>query len=94
MSDDAIGEFDELRNRAAEAIAGDDVQSLYVGLVHENGDKEYYFGNTVDEEELGQVAAVQLGMMMRVLSTQSATTPEDLADIAVEQAASIDIHPE
>jgi hypothetical protein len=92
-SDDPL-EFDELRERAAGALAGDDVQSLYVGLVHEDGQREYYFGNTVDEEALGEVAAVQLGTMMRVLSTQSSTTPEELADVAVEQARSMDLHPE
>jgi hypothetical protein len=87
-------EFDELRARATEAIdGGDDVRSMYVGLVREDGAKEYYFGNTVDEEELRRTAASQLGMMLRVLADHSASTVEEVGELAVEQAESMDRQP-
>jgi hypothetical protein len=86
-------EFDELRARATEAIDDDDVRSMYVGLVRDDGAKEYYFGNTVDEEELRRTAASQLGMMLRVLADQSASTVEEVGELAVEQAESMDRQP-
>lgn len=92
MTDDAnTEEFDQLRVRATEAIDQDDVQSMYVGLIDENGTKEYYFGNTVDEAELRETAAEQLGMMVRVLAAKSASTVSELAELAVEQAEAMDV---
>jgi hypothetical protein len=98
-SDEADGidgtddEFDELRARATQAIDDDDIRSMYVGLVRDDGAKEYYFGNTVDEEELRRTAASQLGMMLRVLADQSASTVEEVGELAVEQAESMDRQP-
>lgn len=86
-------EFDELRARATQAIDDDDIRSMYVGLVRDDGAKEYYFGNTVDEEELRRTAASQLGMMLRVLADQSASTVEEVGELAVEQAESMDRQP-
>lgn len=79
--------FEELREEAAEAVAEDDLLSVYTGLVHENGEHKYYFGNdTEDAEELRETAAIQLGMMLRVLADRSDSSIEDITDLAVERA--------
>ena len=79
--------FEELQERAAEAVAGDELASIYAGLVHENGEQEYYFGNDTDgDEELQEMAVVQLGMLLRVLADRSDSTIEGIADLAVERA--------
>lgn len=92
-NEDRDAEFDELRSQASEALDGEGVRSMYVGLIHESGEKEYYFGNAVDESELREMAATQLGMMTRVLATQSASSVEDVAELAVQQAESMDLQP-
>ncbi|WP_254534965.1 hypothetical protein [Halomarina litorea] len=86
-------DLDELRARAADAIDGDDLRSMYLGVVREDGEKEYYFGNAVDESELREVAVVQLAMMTRVLATQSASSVEEIAELAAQQAESMDLQP-
>ena len=92
MSDEAdTDEFDSVRTQAVEALDRDDVRSMYVGLIHEDGAKEYYFANTVDETELRQTAATQLGMMTRVLAEKSVSTVAKITDLAAEQAESIDL---
>ncbi|WP_227356370.1 hypothetical protein [Haladaptatus salinisoli] len=94
MADDTdTDEFEEMRARAVEAMEGDDVRSMYVGLIREDGTKEYYFGNAVDEAELRETAADQLGVMTRVLAAQSASTVEEVAELAVERAESMDLRP-
>ena len=90
-TDDRHEEFDRVRERAAEAIEGDDLGSVYVGLVGDDEAMEYYFGNTVDEEELREVAAAQLGMLTRVLADQSAATVDEVADLAAERAKSMNL---
>ena len=90
-TDNRHEEFDRVRERAAEAIDdGDDLDSVYVGLVGEEA-MEYYFGNVVDEEELREVAAAQLGMLTRVLADQSAATVDEIADLAAERARSMNL---
>ena len=90
--DDRREEFDRVRERASEAItAGDDLESVYVGLVGDDEAMEYYFGNTVDEEQLREVAAAQLGMLTRVLADQSAATVDEVADLAAERAKSMNL---
>jgi hypothetical protein len=80
--------FEDLRERAAEAVAGDDVVSVYAGLVREDGRHDYYFGNdTEDAEELREMAAGQLGMLLRVLADRSDTGVDELTDLAAERAA-------
>ena len=92
VTDDRREEFDRVRERAAEAIDdGDDLDSVYVGLVGDDEAMEYYFGNTVDEEQLREVAAAQLGMLTRVLADQSAATVEEVADLAAERAKSMNL---
>lgn len=92
MSDEGdTDEFDGLRAQAIEAIDRDDVRSMYVGLIHEDGTKEYYFGNTVDEAALRETAAEQLGMITCVLAEKSASTVSELAELAAEQAESMDL---
>lgn len=79
--------FDELRERAAEAVSEDDLLSVYTGLVHENGEHEYYFGNDTEEAaELRETAAVQLGMMLRVLADRSDSSIDEITELAVERA--------
>lgn len=84
-------EFDRVRERAKEAIDGEDVVSAYVGLIHETDQNEFYFGNTVDEAELRRTATRQLGMMTRVLADQSGASVEEIAELAAEQAEEMDL---
>lgn len=84
--------FSEVRSEAASAIETDELYSLYTGLVHENGRHEYYFGNdTETAEELRENAAVQLGMLLRVLADRSESDLDDLAELAVERAKEMDL---
>lgn len=94
MSDhEATDEFERVRERAVAAIRGDDVESVYVGLVNEDGGNEFYFGNDVDEDELQAVTAKQLGMLTRVLAEQSSASVEEVATLAVEMADEMDLRP-
>lgn len=90
-TDDGDEEFDEVRARAAEAMNADDVVSAYVGLIHENDQNEFYFGNAVDEAELRRMATRQLGMLTRVLADQSGATAEEIAQLAAERAEEMDL---
>lgn len=86
-------EFEALRERAIEGIEDEDVVSLYVGLVHEEGQDAYYFANDVDDEELQEMAARQLGMLTRVLATQSDLSLEEVTDLALERADEMGLQP-
>ncbi|MFC6905208.1 hypothetical protein [Halalkalicoccus tibetensis] len=86
-------EFEALRERAIEGLEDDDVVSLYVGLVHEEGRDAYYFANDVDDEELQEMAARQLGMLTRVLATKSDLSLEEVTDLALEQADEMGLQP-
>jgi len=84
--------FREVRSEAASAIETGDLYSVYAGLVHEDGRHEYYLGNdTETAEELRENAAIQVGMMLRVLADRSETDLDDLADLAVERAEEMDL---
>jgi hypothetical protein len=79
--------FEEVQAEAAAALTGDDLRSVYAGIVHENGRHDFYFGNdTEDAEELREAAAIQLGMMLRVLADRSDQSLEDVSELAVERA--------
>jgi hypothetical protein len=79
--------FDDVRDQAADAIREDDVQSVYTGLVHEDGRHEYYFANDTEEaSELRETAAIQLGMLLRVLADRSESDIDEITDLAVERA--------
>ncbi|WP_122089445.1 hypothetical protein [Halalkalicoccus subterraneus] len=86
-------EFEELRERAIEGLADEDVVSLYVGLVHEEGRDAYYFANDVDEDDLQEMAVRQLGMLTRVLATRSDLSPEEVTDLALERAEEMGLQP-
>ena len=84
--------FEEVRTEAAAAITDGELRSVYAGLVHEDGRHEYYFGNDTDEAaELREAAAVQLGMLLRVLADRSERTPEEIADLALERAGEMEL---
>lgn len=52
---------------------------MYMGLVHEDGRHEYYFGNDTEEAaELRGAAAIQLGMLLCVLADRSDSSIEEL----------------
>ena len=74
------------------AITDGELRSVYAGLVHEDGRHEYYFGNDTGEAaELREAAAVQLGMLLRVLANRSERTPEEVADLALERAGEMEL---
>ena len=84
--------FEDVRTEAADAITDGELRSVYAGLVHEDGRHEYYFGNDTDEAaELREAAAVQLGMLLRVLADRSERTPEEVADLALERAGEMEL---
>jgi hypothetical protein len=85
-------QFERVRTEAATAITDGELRSVYAGLVRADGRHEYYFGNdTEDAEELREAAAVQLGMLVRVLADRSDRSVEEVADLAVERAASMEL---
>lgn len=84
---DADPQFEEVRERATDAIDGESVESVYVGLAHDDGEQEYYFGNrTEGADELREAAANQLGMLVAVLAAQSDESVEEVLDLARERA--------
>ena len=84
--------FEETRTEAAAAVTEGDLRSVYAGLVHEDGRHEYYFGNdTESAEELREAAAVQLGMLLRVLADRSDQHVEEVADLAIERAEHMEL---
>ena len=85
-------QFEEVRTEAAAAITDGELRSVYAGLVHEDGRHEYYFGNDTGEAaELREAAAVQLGMLLRVLADRSERTPEEVANLALERAGEMEL---
>jgi hypothetical protein len=84
--------FEEVKQEAADALTETDLRSVYTGIVHEDGRHEYYFGNdTEDAEALREAAAVQLGMLLRVLADQSDSDVETLSELAVERAEQMEL---
>ncbi|MFB6255905.1 MAG: hypothetical protein ABEH58_04120 [Haloplanus sp.] len=84
--------FDETREEAAAAITDDDLRSVYVGLVREDGRHEYYFANDTGEaSELREAAAVQLGMLARVLADRSDRDLEEVTELAAERARHMEL---
>lgn len=79
--------FDEVREQAAEAVTDEELVSVYAGLVREDGRREYYFANDIDDgHRLRETAAVQLGTLLRVLADRSELSVEEIAELAVEYA--------
>ena len=84
--------FEELQEQAAEAVVGDELASVYAGLVHEDGRHEYYFGNDIEEPEaLRETAATQLGMMLRVLADRSDSSVDEITELAAERAERLEL---
>lgn len=86
-------DFEALREKAIEGLEDEDVVSLYVGLIHDEGEDAYYFANDVDEDDLQEMAVTQLGMLTRVLATKSDLSVEEVAELAVEQAGGMGLQP-
>ena len=85
-------EFEEVKSEAAAAITEGDLRSVYTGLVHEDGRHEYYFGNDTGETaELREAAAIQLGMLTRVLADRSDSTVEEITELAAERAGEMEL---
>jgi len=85
-------EFKEVRERAREALGRDDLTSVYVGLLDDAADNEFYFGNATDDpRDLQQVAATQLGMLCRVLASQSHLSVDEVAELAKARAKDIGV---
>lgn len=94
MADEADeDEFEQVRERAIAALERGDSVSIYLGLIHESGANEYYFGNDVEERELREAATEQLGMLTRVLADQSAASVEEIANLAAERAEAMNLQP-
>ena len=84
--------FEEVRTDAATALTEGDLRSVYAGLVHADGRHEYYFGNdTEDAEELREAAAIQVGMLLRVLADRSESSLDEVADLAVDRAENMEL---
>ncbi|NUB91025.1 hypothetical protein HTZ84_12690 [Haloterrigena sp. SYSU A558-1] len=87
-------QFEEVKAEAAAAITDDEAElrSVYAGLVHEDGRHEYYFGNDTEEaSELREAAAIQLGMLTRVLADRSDSTVDEIAELAAERAEGMEL---
>lgn len=85
-------QFETVKREAAEALGDSDLRSVYTGIVHENGRHQYYFGNdTTDAEELREAAAIQLGMLVRVLADRSDSSVEEITELAVERADAMEL---
>ena len=80
-------EFAEVVAEATERLSVGDLHSMYVGIITDAAEQEYYFANdTSSAEELRTAAVDQLAMLTRVLATQSDTTVDELAALAAERA--------
>jgi hypothetical protein len=65
---------------------------MYMGLVHEDGRHEYYFGNDTEEAaELREAAAIQLGMLLCVLADRSDSSIEELTTLAADRAKQMEL---
>jgi hypothetical protein len=84
-------EFDRVRDRSVEAIESEGLSSVYVGLIHDDGTREFYFGNDVSESELQDAGVQQLGMLARVLAEGSEASVEEVTDLAAEAAGEMDL---
>lgn len=85
-------QFEEVQSEAAAALTGDELRSVYAGVIHEDGRHQFYFGNdTEDAEELREAAAIQLGMLLRVLADRSNQSLAEVSELAVERAEHMEL---
>lgn len=85
-------QFEEVKTEAAAAITDEDLRSVYTGLIHEDGRHEYYLGNDTEEAaELREAAAIQLGMLTRVLADRSDSSVEEITELAAERAEGMEL---
>ncbi|MFB9812544.1 hypothetical protein [Haloarcula sebkhae] len=84
--------FEEVKREASAAITEDDLRSVYTGIIHEDGRHEYYFGNDTEEAaKLREAAAIQLGMLLRVLADRSESSVDELTALAAERAEQMEL---
>nr|WP_233560796.1 MULTISPECIES: hypothetical protein [unclassified Haloarcula] len=84
--------FEEVKTEASAAITESDLRSVYTGIIHEDGRHEYYFGNDTEEAaELREAAAIQLGMLLRVLADRSDSSVDELTALATERAEQMEL---
>ncbi len=84
--------FEEVKTEASAAITEADLRSVYTGIIHEDGRHEYYFGNDTEEAaELREAAAIQLGMVLRVLADRSDSSVDELTALAAERAEQMEL---
>nr|WP_239642323.1 hypothetical protein [Haloarcula amylolytica] len=84
--------FEEVKTEASAAITESDLRSVYTGIIHEDGRHEYYFGNDTEEAaELREAAAIQLGMLLRVLADRSDSSVGELTTLAAERAEQMEL---
>jgi hypothetical protein len=84
--------FEEVKTEASAAITEADLRSVYTGIIHEDGRHEYYFGNdTAEAAELREAAAIQLGMLLRVLADRSDSSIDELTTLAAERAEQMEL---
>ncbi|GGL22755.1 hypothetical protein GCM10009037_02710 [Halarchaeum grantii] len=92
MSESETTQFEEVREQATAALERDDLTSIYLGLLTDDGENEFFFGNDTDDpRELQQTASRQLGMLCRVLANQSDLTVEQVADLAAQRAKDLGV---
>jgi len=85
-------DFDAVKREAAAALTEDELRSVYTGIVHEDGRHEYYLGNDTEAApELREAAAIQLGMLVRVLADRSDSSVEELTTLAAERAEQMEL---
>ncbi len=83
----STAQFGDVVADAIDRLSADDLHSVYVGIITDTADQEYYFANdSSSAEELRSAAVDQLAMLTRVLATQSDTTVDELAALAAERA--------
>ena len=84
--------FEEVKTEASAAITEGDLRSVYTGIIHEDGRHEYYLGNDTEEAaELREAAAIQLGMLLRVLADRSDSSVDELTTLAAERAEGMEL---
>lgn len=86
-------EFETLRKQAIEGLEAEDIVSFYLGVIYEDQEDAYYFGNDVEEAELQGMAVTQLGMMTRVLADKSDLSVEEVTDRAQKRAENMGLEP-
>lgn len=82
------------REEAIEEIKQDSVVSLYLSLLHDpDADQTVQYRmctDTDDTDTVQNAGSAHLGLLIKVLASQSGKDPEEVAAIGVERAKEID----